>query len=113
MDYELVADSDVRTVLVFMQEEIPAGKLVKVAEAVAKIGEILWARHRPEEVIGLSFAGKLPIGGLQSLSAANVYALAQGYADGDSAAVADAPRSKPPHGRILHNDKCPIEAFRS
>jgi uncharacterized protein (DUF2267 family) len=45
---ELVLDQDVKSVLEFMQDNIPAEKLIAVAESMPKLARLLW-EYLPQE----------------------------------------------------------------
>jgi hypothetical protein len=53
-------DDDVKVVLEFMQEKIPASKLVGVAERMPQIAKLLWDRYPQEAVTALSLSS-LPL----------------------------------------------------
>lgn len=48
---EFLIDPDVRRVLEFMQENIPAVKLYGVSEALPQMGRLLWGQHPQEPVV--------------------------------------------------------------
>jgi hypothetical protein len=50
----LAIDPDVQAVLEFMQREIPAVRLISVAEAVSAMGPILWGHYDRDTVRPLS-----------------------------------------------------------
>jgi hypothetical protein len=47
---EVVLDSDVKAVAEFMQNNIPAAKLIGVAEALPTLASILWSQYPQESV---------------------------------------------------------------
>jgi hypothetical protein len=83
MQFEV--DRDVQAVLEFMQTNIPAVKLVGVAESVAQMGRLLWS-HNPQEPVLVVSLSRFPIKPCARQSNANVSADAVD-ADGDSAVV--------------------------
>lgn len=50
---ELVIDNDLQLVAEFMQKNIPAFKLISVAEELPKIGRLLWSQYPQEQSVGL------------------------------------------------------------
>jgi hypothetical protein len=48
---ELTVDKDLQAVIEFMQNEIPTGKLVRIAEALPKMARLLWERFPQEPCI--------------------------------------------------------------
>lgn len=50
---EVEIDSDVQAVAEFMQRNVPASRLVAVAEAAAKLAPLLWGRYEKEDVAAL------------------------------------------------------------
>ncbi len=50
---ELQIDGDLKAVAEFMQNTIPASKLLSVAEDLPKMGRLLWARYPQEPSLGL------------------------------------------------------------
>jgi hypothetical protein len=52
---ELVFDVDARAVFEFMLANVPAAKLVAVANAVAQIAPVLWGHYKSEEVRALTW----------------------------------------------------------
>ena len=50
---DLEMDVDLKLVLEFMQSNMPASKLVGVAQALAAVAPILWARYEREDVHAL------------------------------------------------------------
>jgi hypothetical protein len=54
----LAMDSDVQAVLEFMQREIPAGRLVGVANGVASIAPLLWGGYQPEKIQALRLVSR-------------------------------------------------------
>lgn len=57
---ELICDDDVKAVCQFMQNSMPAAKLVSVAGAVAALAPILWGRFEAESVSALRLASLPP-----------------------------------------------------
>jgi hypothetical protein len=51
---ELILDEHIKAVLEFMQGQIPASKLVGVAERMPQIAKLLWDRYPQEAVDALS-----------------------------------------------------------
>jgi hypothetical protein len=47
---ELVIDPDLKSVAEFMQEQLPANRLVAVANGLAGIAPLLWGQYQSEEV---------------------------------------------------------------
>jgi hypothetical protein len=50
---KLVIDPDVKTIVEFIQERLPANRLASVASGVAAIAPLLWGHHQTEEIITL------------------------------------------------------------
>jgi hypothetical protein len=46
----MIVDEDVRAVAQFMQERLPASRLVPVADGIAAIAPLLWGHFQREEV---------------------------------------------------------------
>src|SRR5690349_15646730 len=90
MQFEV--DSDVKAVLEFMQTNIPADRLVGIAESVGQIGRLLWGHFRQEPVRAVSLLS-VPINPCAKQSTATVLAGVVD-ADGDSveAAVSQQPQ---------------------
>ena len=63
---EIRVDSDIQSVLEFMQSSIPAAKLTGVAEGVCQIGRLLWERYPQEPCVPVML--NLPKTGSQSRS---------------------------------------------
>jgi hypothetical protein len=57
---EIRVDSDVQSVLEFMQRSVPASKLVSVAENTLQMGRLLWSKFPQEPSVGFSLE-ELPI----------------------------------------------------
>jgi hypothetical protein len=57
---ELILDDHVKAVLEFMQERIPACKLVGVAERMPHIAKLLWDRYPQEAVTAVELHPKPP-----------------------------------------------------
>jgi hypothetical protein len=57
---ELRMDGDLQSVAEFMQSNIPASKLMTVAEDLPKIGRLLWAQHSQEPSLGLMLLESQP-----------------------------------------------------
>ncbi len=51
---ELSLDEHVKSVLEFMQEKVPAGKLVGVAERLPEMARLLWDRYPQESLAAMS-----------------------------------------------------------
>jgi len=51
---ELVLDNDVRAVMEFMQQKIPAEKLLGVAESLPGLARLLWVKFQQEPVQAVS-----------------------------------------------------------
>lgn len=51
---QLEMDEDASDVLAFMVRNVPASKLVSVADAVGKLAPVLWGHHPQDEVRALS-----------------------------------------------------------
>ena len=49
----LEIDPDVKATLAFMQRNVPAARLVAVAEAAAKIASIIWGQYETEDIAAL------------------------------------------------------------
>ncbi len=62
---ELQIDGDLQSVAEFMQKNIPAAKLLSVAEDLPKIGRLLWARYPQEPSLGLMLSELTLTNGLQ------------------------------------------------
>jgi len=61
---DCVLDEDVKAVAEFMQNQIPASRLVAVAQAVAQIAPLMWSRYQfnpPEEVDAIRLVSQPPI----------------------------------------------------
>jgi hypothetical protein len=52
-ELQLIADADVQRVLEFMQTNIPAGKLIGVANSIPEIARLLWTHHPQEPVAAI------------------------------------------------------------
>jgi hypothetical protein len=52
-EQNLIVDSDVQAVIAFMQGNIPAARLVAVANGIASIAPLLWGQYQPESVQAL------------------------------------------------------------
>jgi hypothetical protein len=52
---EVVLDSDVKAVAEFMQNNIPAAKLMGVAEALPTLASILWSKYPQEPIRAAAF----------------------------------------------------------
>jgi hypothetical protein len=52
---ELVFDNDLKMVLEFMQDNIPAAKLTGIAETLPQMARLLWAHYPQEPVQPASF----------------------------------------------------------
>jgi hypothetical protein len=50
---QLTADKDVKAVLEFMQEKVPASKLVAVADQVSELARLLWGHYPADEITPL------------------------------------------------------------
>jgi hypothetical protein len=50
---ELQIDGDLQSVAEFMQRNIPASKLISVAEKLREVGRLLWAHYPQEPSFGL------------------------------------------------------------
>ena len=46
---EFILDEDLKAVLEFMQSQIPASKLLGIADALPQVAKLLWA-HLPQEL---------------------------------------------------------------
>lgn len=53
-------DADVQAVALFMQENLPAGKLVAVAEHLAGLARVLWGAYPSEPCRAMSLAPSKP-----------------------------------------------------
>lgn len=49
----LIMDDDLKLVMEFMQSNMPASKLVGVAQALAAVAPVMWARYEREDVHAL------------------------------------------------------------
>lgn len=67
----LSMDPDVRAVASFMQQEVPAARLVAVARAVAELAPSLWGKHEPEGCEAIRLVAQPPSSS-QTPSAASV-----------------------------------------
>ena len=56
---DLIVDEDVKAVLEFMQHRMPASKLMPAAEAIGKMGPVLWGHHGKEDFIPLFLRGDI------------------------------------------------------
>lgn len=57
-------DSDVQSVLEYMQQNIPASKLVGIAETLPDMARLLWSRYSREPFHAIEF-GNEPTGELR------------------------------------------------
>ena len=57
---ELILDPDVKAVAEFMQSQIPASRLVSVADGLAKLAPILWDKYEAESVSAALAAAEVP-----------------------------------------------------
>ena len=57
---KLICDDDVKAVAEFMQNSMPAAKLVSVASAVASLAPILWGQFEAESISALRLAALPP-----------------------------------------------------
>jgi hypothetical protein len=48
---EIAVHPDVKAVIAFMQDALPTGRLVGVAEAVAVMAPVLWGHHTQEAIV--------------------------------------------------------------
>ena len=55
---QLEMDGDVKAVAEFMQQNIPASKLVGVATVIGQLAPILWGRFPVEDVIHMRLQGE-------------------------------------------------------
>jgi len=81
-----VLDEDVQGVLEFMQANIPASKLVAVAQAVSAMAPLLWGHHAPEPVSTVRLIGHPLSAACATPRAATVCAPVAPCVDGDSVA---------------------------
>lgn len=51
---DLEMDADLKLVMEFMRENLPASKLVGVAQALAAVAPVLWGHYEREEVRALT-----------------------------------------------------------
>jgi hypothetical protein len=79
---ELQIDGDLQAVAEFMQRNIPASKLMSVAEELPKMGRLLWSHFPREPSFGLRLSEPPLTNGLQQ--DANVCAPGKRCVDGDS-----------------------------
>jgi len=59
-DREFALDEDVKAVLGFMQDNIPASRLVAVAGVLPEIARLLWSSEAQEPVQALKLRSELP-----------------------------------------------------
>lgn len=57
---ELILDEHTKAVLEFMQERIPASKLVGVADRIPQMAKLLWDRYPQEAVTAVELHSKPP-----------------------------------------------------
>jgi hypothetical protein len=62
---ELRIDGDLQAVAEFMQRNIPASKLMSVADELPKMGRLLWAHYPQEPSVGLRLSERPLTNGLQ------------------------------------------------
>jgi hypothetical protein len=55
---KLPIDADVKKVIAFMQNHVPAAKLVAVADSIKKLATPLWGHHQSEIVVPMSLRNK-------------------------------------------------------
>jgi hypothetical protein len=53
-DRVLQVDEHLQQVLEFMQESVPASKLVQIAEKLPEMARLLWSRYSQEPVVAVS-----------------------------------------------------------
>jgi hypothetical protein len=82
---ELILDKDVQAICEFMLANIPATRLIAVANEVGKIAPLLWGRYPQEEVATLDLRRR-PISIAGTQSTASELELPHSRADGDFAA---------------------------
>jgi hypothetical protein len=85
--YAFVVDRHIKAVLVFMQENLPASKLLRIAEELPQWAQLLWARYPKQELSGLTLTLLKSAG--QSLSTANESDLGPQNVGDDSAVEVD------------------------
>lgn len=51
-------DSHLKEVIMFMQSNVPASKLIGVADAIPQIARLLWARYPQEPLVAVSLSPK-------------------------------------------------------
>lgn len=73
---ELRMDADLQSVAEFMERNLPASKLVSVAEELPKMARLLWARYPQEPVVGLELSEPRFTSGLQPSATESFPALA-------------------------------------
>jgi hypothetical protein len=56
----LEVDKDVKHVLEFMQNSMPATKLLSVAKAIAELAPVLWGRFEAESIFALRLVSPAP-----------------------------------------------------
>lgn len=47
---DVIIDPDVKSVLQFMQSNVPASKLLAVADGVADLARLLWEHYKQDEI---------------------------------------------------------------
>ena len=87
MTGQLSVDADVKAVLEFMERNVPANKLVRVAAAAASLAPILWSELVPLERTPVLSLSPESSHGQQSIATQSC--LGRGCAHGDPAEVAD------------------------
>ena len=65
------ADPDVLVVVRFMQDNIPAARLISVSRAVNELAPLLWGQHEREPVQSLSLSAT-PVTSVESTRAAAI-----------------------------------------
>lgn len=69
MTLKVEVDSDLQAAAEWMQQNVPASKLVSVAAGLASCAPLLWGQHQPEPIQALRLVGE-PIAEPRTLGAA-------------------------------------------
>ena len=57
---QLEVDDHLKSVMEFMQSNIPASKLIGVADNLPQMARLLWGRYPQEPVVGASLLSEFP-----------------------------------------------------
>jgi len=65
---QIEVDDDVKAVLEFMHLNVPAAKLLTVAEVIPKLARLLWSEYPQEPLVGVSLVSLPTRGSLPNAS---------------------------------------------